>query len=102
MHIVLVHIQVKPERVAEFIQASLENAKNSIQEPGIARFDFIQQVEDPGQFTLVEVYHSPEDQQKHRETAHYLVWKDKVADMMAEPRVGVRYRNLYPEDRGWE
>jgi quinol monooxygenase YgiN len=102
MHIVLVHIRVKPERVDEFIQASQENARNSIQEPGITRFDFLQQGEDPSQFTLIEVYRTPEDQQKHRETAHYLVWKEKVADMMAEPRVGVRYRNLHPDDRGWE
>jgi quinol monooxygenase YgiN len=102
MHVVFVHIHVKPERVSDFVQATIENAKNSLQEPGITRFDFVQQVEDPNQFVLVEVYRSPDDQLKHRETAHYLTWKDKVADMMAEPRVGVRYRNIYPEDRDWE
>ncbi len=102
MHIVFVHIHVKPERVNDFIQATIANAKNSIQEPGIKRFDFVQQVEDPNQFVLLEVYRTPDDQLKHRETAHYLTWKDKVADMMVEPRVGVRYRNIFPEDQGWD
>ncbi len=102
MHIVFVNIHVLPEKINDFIQATKENARNSILEPGITRFDFVQQVEDPGQFVLVEVYRSPEDQLKHRETAHYLAWKERVTDMMAEPRVGVRYRNLFPEDADWE
>ena len=102
MHVVFVHIHVKPERINEFIQATIENAKNSILEPGISRFDFVQQVEEPNQFVLLEVYRTPDDQLKHRETPHYQVWKDKVADMMLEPRVGVRYRNIYPENQGSE
>lgn len=101
MHIVLVQIRVKPEELETFIQASMENARNSIQEPGIVRFDFLQQTDDPTQFTLVEVYRDPQDQQRHRETAHYQVWKDAVAGMMAEPRVGVKYKNLYPSDETW-
>jgi (4S)-4-hydroxy-5-phosphonooxypentane-2,3-dione isomerase len=101
MHVVLVNIHVKPELVDDFIQASLENARNSNHEPGIARFDFLQQGDDPTHFILVEVYRTPADQQKHRETPHYMAWKDRVGDMMAEPRVGIRYQNLYPDDRGW-
>jgi quinol monooxygenase YgiN len=102
MHVVLVQIHVKPEYREAFIEASKENGRNSIREPGIQRFDFIQQVEDPDRFVLIEVYNQPEDQQKHRETAHYVKWKDTVTDMMAEPRVGVKYTNLYPPDKAWK
>ncbi len=101
MHIVLVHVHVKPEFVEAFRQASLENARNSIREPGIARFDVIQQADDPARFILVEVYRTEEAPARHKETAHYLQWRDSVAEMMAEPRQGVRYRNLFPEDAGW-
>ncbi len=101
MHIVLVHIHVKPEYREAFIQATLENARNSIQEPGIARFDFLQQKEEPDRFTLVEVYYAESDQEKHRQTAHYQKWRDAVAEMMAEPRQGVRYTNLFPEEGAW-
>ena len=101
MHIVIVHVHVKPEKLDEFISITLENAQNSIQEPGITRFDFIQEADEPTRFVLIEAYHSPEDQLKHRETAHYARWRDLAADMMAEPRQGVKYRNLYPEDSGW-
>jgi len=89
MHIVHVHIHVKPERVQAFKQASIENASNSINEPGIARFD------------VVEVYRAPDDQLKHRETTHYQKWRDAVADMMAEPRFAVKLTNLFPADQGW-
>jgi len=102
MHIVLVHVHVKPEMIQQFIEATSENARNSIQEAGVVRFDFLQQAEDPTRFTLVEVYKTPDDQLKHRETRHYNVWKDAATDMMAEPRVGVKYKNLLPPDEAWK
>lgn len=101
MHIVLVHVHVQPVFREAFIQSTLENARNSIQEEGIARFDFLQNKEDPNRFTLVEVYYTEGDQEKHRQTAHYLRWRDSVAEMMAEPRQGVRYINLFPEGGAW-
>ena len=101
MNIVLVHVHVKPEFMDAFKQASLENASNSVKEEGIARFDVIQQVDDPTRFILVEVYKTAEAQSAHKETAHYLKWRDTVADMMAEPRQGVKYGNVFPEDSGW-
>ncbi|MFN7035089.1 MAG: putative quinol monooxygenase [Bellilinea sp.] len=101
MHIVLVHIHVKPEFREAFIQATLENAQNSIQEEGIARFDFLQQKEDLNRFTLIEVYYAESDQEKHRQTAHYLKWREAVAEMMAEPRQGVQYSNIFPGEGAW-
>lgn len=102
MHIVLVHIHIKPEYLQAFIDATQNNASNSILETGVVRFDFLQQSEDPTRFTLVEVYQSPEDQLKHRETAHYNRWKDRVTEMMVEPRVGIKYRNILPLDSDWK
>lgn len=102
MHIVLVHVHVKPDSIDAFRIASLENARNSIQEQGIARFDVLHSQDDPTRFILVEVYHSLEATLQHKETAHYKLWRDTVADMMAEPREGKRYTNIYPEDEGWE
>jgi len=101
MNIVLVHVHVKPEFVDAFKQASLENASNSVKEEGIARFDVIQQTDDPTRFILVEVYKTVEAQSAHKETAHYLTWRDTVAEMMAEPRQGVKYSNIFPADGGW-
>ncbi len=101
MYIVQVFVHVKPEHVDAFRAATLDNARNSVQEPGIARFDVLQQLDDPQRFTLIEVYRAPEDQARHRETAHYARWRDAVADMMAEPRSAVRYGNVYPGDEGW-
>ena len=101
MLVVHVHVHVKPESVEDFIQASLENARNSIQEPGIARFDVVQQLDDPTRFVLVEVYHTPEDPARHKETAHYQTWRDTVAEMMAEPRHSVKYANIFPDDKSW-
>ena len=101
MLIVLVSIHVKPDRLEEFKSATLDNARNSVQEQGIVRFDAIQQEDDPSRFVLVEAYRTPEDQLRHRETAHYTRWRDTVADMMVEPRAGVKYTNLYPDDHGW-
>jgi quinol monooxygenase YgiN len=101
MLIVLVHVHVKPESVEAFVDASLENARNSIQEPGIARFDVIQQMDDPTRFVLSEVYRTPDDPARHKETAHYKTWRATVADMMAEPRFSVKYSNAFPGDEGW-
>jgi (4S)-4-hydroxy-5-phosphonooxypentane-2,3-dione isomerase len=101
MLIVHVHIQVKPGTEEAFIAATLENARNSVKEPGIARFDVIRDTADPSNFVLVEVYRSPEAALSHKETAHYAVWRNTVADMMAAPRVGVKYQNLFPDDGGW-
>ena len=97
MNIVLVHVHVKPEFVEAFKQASVENASNSVQEEGIARFDVIQQNDDPTRFILVEVYKTVEASAAHKETAHYAKWRDTVAEMMAEPRQGIKYTNIFPE-----
>lgn len=101
MHIVLVHVYVKDDFIEEFKQASMENARNSVQEPGVARFDVIQQSDDPTRFILVEVYRDAQAAVSHKETAHYLAWRDRVVDMMAEPRYGIRYQNIFPDDTGW-
>lgn len=102
MLVVHVFVHVKPESVDAFKAASLENARNSVQEPGIARFDVTQQEDDPTRFVLVEVYRTSEDPARHKETAHYAVWRDTVADMMAEPRRAVKYANVFPDDNGWD
>lgn len=101
MFIVHVLVHVKPDRVEAFRAASIENARNSVREPGVARFDVVQQQDDPTRFVLVEVYRTPDDAARHKETAHYKKWRDTVADMMAEPRVGVKYTNAFPDDQGW-
>jgi len=101
MLVVLVQVHVKPECVEDFHQATLANARNSVQEPGIARFDVVQQADDPTRFVLVEAYRTPEAPALHKETVHYKTWRDAAADMMAEPRVSVKYANLFPEDAGW-
>ena len=100
MFIVHVHVQVKPEFVEAFKEATLENGRNSVQEAGIARFDVIQQLDDPTRFVLVEVYRTPEDPARHKETAHYQTWRDTVAEMMAEPRSSVKYGNVFPDEMG--
>lgn len=101
MLIVHVHVHVKPDQVEAFKQTSVENARNSVQEPGIARFDVVQQQDDPARFVLVEVYRTPDDPARHKETAHYAKWRDTVADMMAEPRSSVKYANVFPDEQGW-
>ncbi|MBN1937671.1 MAG: antibiotic biosynthesis monooxygenase [Anaerolineae bacterium] len=101
MLVVHVFVHVKPDCVEAFKAASLENAQCSIQESGIARFDVLQQMDDPTHFVLVEVYRAPGDPARHKETAHYQQWRDAVADMMAEPRSSVKYSNLFPDDQGW-
>ena len=101
MYIVHVHVHVKPEFVEAFKQATIENASNSVQEAGIARFDVIQQSDDATRFILVEVYKNVEASAAHKETAHYAKWRDTVAEMMAEPRLGIKFRNIYPDDKNW-
>jgi (4S)-4-hydroxy-5-phosphonooxypentane-2,3-dione isomerase len=101
MFIVHVFVHVKADQVDAFKKATLENARNSVQEPGIGRFDVIQQQDDPTRFVLVEVYRTSDDPARHKETAHYQKWRDTVAPMMAEPRSSLKYSNLYPDDEGW-
>ena len=101
MLVVHVHVRVKPEFIGAFIEATLENARHSVQEAGIARFDVIHQKEDRSRFVLVEVYRTPEAPGLHKETEHYKTWRDRVAEMMAEPRSSTKYLNLFPEDAGW-
>lgn len=101
MFIVHVFVRVKADRIDSFKTATLENARNSINEPGIARFDVLQLPDDATRFVLVEVYRSAEAAAAHKETAHYQVWRDTVADMMAQPRSSIRYSNLFPDDAAW-
>ena len=101
MFVVHVHVHVKPDSVEDFIQATLENAQSSLQEPGFARFDVVQQLDDPNHFVLVEVYRTPDDPAEHKKTAHYQKWRDTVAEMMAEPRHSVKYANVFPDSGGW-
>ncbi len=102
MLIVHVFVHVKDDCVEVFKAASIENARNSVQEPGVARFDVIQQADDPTRFVLVEVYRTPDDPARHKETAHYQKWRDTVADMMAQPRSAVKYDNVFPDESGWD
>jgi (4S)-4-hydroxy-5-phosphonooxypentane-2,3-dione isomerase len=102
MLIVHVFVHVKPESVEAFRAASLENARNSVREPGVVRFDVVQQDDDPNRFLLMEIYRTPEDPARHKETAHYAKWRDEVESMMAEPRRSVKYRALFPEAAAWE
>ena len=100
MHIVHVFIHVKDNKVEEFINATVENAKNSLQEPGVARFDLIQQADDLNRFLLVEVYKTLEDAARHKETMHYKHWHEIVDPLMAEPRTRITYRNVFPDESG--
>ncbi|HVV74207.1 MAG TPA: antibiotic biosynthesis monooxygenase [Verrucomicrobiae bacterium] len=101
MLVVHVQVRVKPEAVEAFKEATLANARASVKEPGIARFDVVQQQDDPTRFVLVEAYRTPDAPAAHKETAHYLAWRDAVATLMAEPRTSVKYTNLFPEDGDW-
>jgi autoinducer 2-degrading protein len=101
MLIVHVHVHVRPEFVEDFRTASLENASKSIKEPGVARFDVIQQADDLTRFVLMEVYRTSEDPARHKETSHYQNWRDKVENMMAEPRKSIKYTNVFPADGEW-
>jgi quinol monooxygenase YgiN len=99
--VVHVHARVKPDAIEAFRAASIDNARHSVEEPGVARFDVVQSTEDPTRFVLVEVYRSPDAPAAHKATAHYARWRDAVADLMAEPRTSARYVNVAPEDDGW-
>jgi len=101
MLIVQVHVCVKPESAAAFKKATVENARSSIQEPGIARFDVLEQQDDATRFVLIEVYRTPEAVAAHRETAHYARWRDAVADMMAEPRQRATFSAVFPDPKDW-
>jgi autoinducer 2-degrading protein len=101
MLIVHVSVSVKPESVDAFKKATIENARQSVQEPGIARFDVVQQSDDPTRFVLVEVYRSGDAAAAHKETRHYQVWRDTVADMTAQPRSSTKFSNVFPSDEGW-
>ena len=101
MVIVHVYASVKPKFIDAFKAATIENACNSLKEPGVVRFDAIQQIDDLTRFILVEVYRDQEATLKHKETPHYAQWRDRVAEMMAEPRTSVRFTNVFPEISGW-
>lgn len=99
--VVHVHVHVKPEFLDAFRAATLANARASVEEPGIARFDVCQQNDDPTRFVLIEVYRDAEAPARHKETAHYAAWRDAVAPMMASPRTSAKFANLFPDDAGW-
>jgi autoinducer 2-degrading protein len=99
--IVHVYVHVTAHGVEAFRAATVDNARHSVKEPGVARFDVVQSVEDPTRFVLIEVYRSPEAQAAHKETAHYQRWRDAVAELMAEPRTSARYVDVFPDAQGW-
>jgi autoinducer 2-degrading protein len=101
MHILIVHARVKAEFIDAFKQATMINAENSAKEPGVARFDFMQQQDDPSKFVLYEVYRDAAAPAKHKETAHYSQWVEKVTDMFEEPRTRALYSNVFPADEAW-
>ena len=101
LFIVHVSVHVTPDRIDAFRAATVDNARHSVEEPGVARFDVLQQGDDPTRFLLVEVYRSPDAAAAHKETPHYQRWRDTVAGMMAEPRSSVKFVNVFPSDEGW-
>jgi len=101
MFVLLVYAHVKAESVDGFLKATLENARNSRLEPGCARFDVVQEIEDPTRFTLIEVYRSREGHARHRESAHYNAWAAAVTEMFAEPRTRGIYQSVDPPESEW-
>lgn len=101
MYIVHVSVHVKPDQAEAFKVATLRNASSSLHEPGVARFDVLQQADDPTRFVLLEVYRTPADPARHKEAPHYKTWRAAVEPMMAEPRRSIVYGNVYPDDSGW-
>jgi len=99
--VVHVHVHVKPGSAEAFADATRENARQSVREPGVARFDVVREADDAHRFVLVEVYHAANDAALHKQTAHYAAWRDAVEPMMAEPRRSVRYESVFPEPSGW-
>ena len=101
MFVVSVTIFVTPDHVDEFTQATLDNARNTRQEPDNVRFDVHQAQDDPTRFLLYEVYRGPDDFKAHQQTEHYLRWRETVQDWMAKPREGVKHASIFPEDENW-
>jgi autoinducer 2-degrading protein len=101
MHILIVHAQVKPEFVDAFIEATKVNARESAKEPGVARFDFLQQKDDPTRIVLYEVYRDAGAPALHKQTAHYNEWAAKVEEMFVAPRTRALYTNVAPGDEGF-
>jgi autoinducer 2-degrading protein len=101
MYIVHVHLHVKPEFIDAFKLVSSDNARNSLLESGISRFDVIQQADDPSRFELVEIYRTREDPEKHKETVHYNKWRELAEPMLSEPRTRTVYNNIFPVDQDW-
>ena len=101
MHILIVQARVKAEFIDAFKQASAVNAASSAKEPGVARFDFLQQQDDPQKFVLYEVYRDPSAPAKHKETAHYKAWAETVSHMFEQPRIRAVYSNVFPDDEAW-
>ena len=102
MFIVHVFVHVKPDRIEDFKEATLDIARYSVLEPCFARFDVVQQLDDPARFILVEVYRTTDDPARHKESAHYQKWRDTVEDMMAESRTSIKLTNLFPDEKGWD
>ncbi len=100
MHVTLVHVHVKPERVAEFVEATRANHRGSVAEPGNLRFDVLRSALDPAYFVLYEVFRTAEDAAAHKGTPHYLAWREAVMDWMASPRTGENYAVIEPQDPG--
>jgi (4S)-4-hydroxy-5-phosphonooxypentane-2,3-dione isomerase len=101
MLVVFVHVEVKAEHAAAFEAATMANARASIEEPGVARFDVLRTDGKPNEFVLIEVYRDSDAPAAHKLTAHYQRWRDEVEPMMASPRRSVRYTNVFPDDAGW-
>lgn len=101
MLVVIVNVRVKPDFIEAFRLATMNNARNSIQEPGIARFDVAQEEDDPTRFILIEAYRHQDGQLRHRESPHYAIWRDEVAEMMEEPRTFIRSTGVFPADADW-
>lgn len=103
MYVVCVHVHVVPDHVDDFIQATLENARNTVREPGNLRFDVVRRLDDPNRFMLHEVYKDEAGMEAHKQTEHYAAWRDAVAPWMAEPRQGIKYASLFPEsESAWQ
>lgn len=101
MYIVQVFLHVKPDKVAEFETATVENARKSVKEPLVARFDLARQLDDPTRFILIEIYRSAEGHAQHRATSHYKKWQEVAEPLMVEPRTRIICENVFPEDSGW-
>jgi len=101
MLVVHVHLKIKPECLQDFIEVTRQNARESLKEDGIARFDLIQQKEDPTRFILIEAYRTSEAPSLHKKTRHYALWRDLVEPMQAEPRYSLKFESLYPEESEW-